>query len=212
MLGEPALRLKLRRLTGKVSVPILFHAGGVLEDSFKIARFADETGGGESLFPKEHLPDIVHWNSLSEKALSAGRVLVTTSVAADPDACMDSMPFKVPGNLSFVAPPVVQSAKVFLEMKYGFNDDMIAQCTKDLHQGLYTLRQSLRNKKYLVGGKFSYADITMAMLVQFVVPVANEHIKIRKNFRNAWTHTEFAEEFDYLVKWRDDLYAEHRGK
>src|SRR5580698_1853504 len=55
ILGEPALRLKLGRLRGRVSVPVLtLDDGRVLADSADIARWADGRGEGPRLFPPEH--------------------------------------------------------------------------------------------------------------------------------------------------------------
>ena len=49
LIDEPALRLKLRRLSGPVSVPILDLGDEVLADSFEIARYADRRAVREPL-------------------------------------------------------------------------------------------------------------------------------------------------------------------
>ena len=41
MIGEPLLRLRAKRLTGKITVPILIEDGVVIEGSLRIARHAD---------------------------------------------------------------------------------------------------------------------------------------------------------------------------
>jgi glutathione S-transferase len=49
LLGEPALRWKLRRLRGPVSVPILELSDRVLTESFDIAQYADRHAAREEL-------------------------------------------------------------------------------------------------------------------------------------------------------------------
>src|SRR5262245_37961692 len=71
LLGEPLLRLRARRLTGRVSVPVLVTPEGVLADSFAIARHADELGRAPALFPRGCEAEVAGWNARSEAALAA---------------------------------------------------------------------------------------------------------------------------------------------
>src|SRR5579862_2703814 len=76
IVGEPALRMKVGRLRGKVTVPVLTTDDGtVLADSAAIARWADGRGEGAPLFPAEHAAAIARFIDLSERALDAARAL-----------------------------------------------------------------------------------------------------------------------------------------
>src|SRR5689334_3306739 len=87
LIGEPALRLKLRRLTGRVTVPVLTAGDGrVVADSADIARWADGRGEGPLLFPPEHEAAIAGFVALSERALAAGRALSLRRMLADDEA------------------------------------------------------------------------------------------------------------------------------
>src|SRR5687768_3084143 len=66
MLGEPALRLRLRKAFGKVSVPVLIDGKESYGDSYEIARFAERTGKGKPLFGAERESQIAAWNERSE--------------------------------------------------------------------------------------------------------------------------------------------------
>src|SRR4051812_15683513 len=67
MLGELPLRLRLRRFTGPMTVPVLFTEDGrALTDSLAIARFAEEVGRGAPLFPSGRDGEIARWNERSE--------------------------------------------------------------------------------------------------------------------------------------------------
>ena len=84
LLGEPALRIKLRRPTARISVPVLTTSDGrAIADSADIARWADERGEGPRLFPAEHGAAIARFIALSERALAAGRALSLARMLAD---------------------------------------------------------------------------------------------------------------------------------
>ena len=93
LIGEPALRVKLRRLTGSVTVPVLtLDDGRVLADSADIARWADGRGEGPRLFPPEHEAAIVSFVALSERALAAGRALSLPRMLANDEALAEMVP------------------------------------------------------------------------------------------------------------------------
>ncbi|MCP4449266.1 MAG: glutathione S-transferase domain-containing protein [Myxococcales bacterium] len=84
MLGEPALRKRLGKWRGKISIPLLLKTDGAVHDSFEIAEYAEEIGSSPvTLFPDEKREMIVGWSEQSETALAAGRALVSTSVLQD---------------------------------------------------------------------------------------------------------------------------------
>src|SRR5215218_860578 len=75
LIGELPLRLRARRLRGRVSTPMLLSPEGALLDSFEIARYAERQGDGPPLFPPEHGEAITAWNARSDAALRGARVL-----------------------------------------------------------------------------------------------------------------------------------------
>ncbi|HLL25768.1 MAG TPA: glutathione S-transferase C-terminal domain-containing protein, partial [Kofleriaceae bacterium] len=75
--------------------------------------------------------------------------------------------------------------------------------------GLDRLRAAIANE-HLVGGGFSYADLTMAAALQFVRPV-DGFITLGPAMREAWTNHTLAAEYGDLLAWRDRRYAESRA-
>ena len=91
LVGEPALRLKLRRWRGNVSVPVLVRADGgpAIADSEHIARWADGEGAGGSgptLFPRDDEALVARFVALSERALAAARSLALVRMLRDDEA------------------------------------------------------------------------------------------------------------------------------
>lgn len=50
----------------------------------------------------------------------------------------------------------------------------------------------------------------MALTLQFIQPVDERFIPLGPGRRKAWSHPALAERFADLLRWRDQLYAEHR--
>ena len=207
MMGEPFLRFITRRPFGRVSVPVLVHRGRVITDSFEIARYADRIGGGETLFPAERLPEIRAWDDESQRAMAAGRALVTSRVLASDGALEEALPPFVPSALRPFARPVAALGARFILAKYDALDVPTARAT--LENALQHLRESLGESRNLLGS-FTFADVTMATLLQFVSPVDDRFIALGPATREAWTDAALAAQFADLVTWRDALYDEHR--
>ena len=98
MLGEPLLRLRLRRPTGKVSVPVLLDEGRAFTDSFDIARHAERVGSGDPIFPEAVLAEIMRWNERSNAGLAAGRALTVERTGKSPEAKAEALPPFIPAS------------------------------------------------------------------------------------------------------------------
>lgn len=206
MLGEPWLRLKTRRLTGKVSVPTLIDGDRIYCDSFEIARYADWFGSGAPLIG-DRLEEVESWNRWSERGLAAGRVLATARTAGDARAKEENVPGFVPNALRPALRPLVTVGIAFLQRKYDYDHAQTAET--HLEETLHRLREGLAGGEHLFG-HFSYADVAMATVLDFVSPVANQYIHRGEASRRCWTHDRLASEYRDLVEWRDALYARHR--
>ena len=212
VLGEALLRVRARRWTGRVSAPMLLEDGGaVIADSWEIARHAEAIGHGAPLFPAEHLEEIARWNERSQAAAEAGRVLVTANIAADAGALRAALPGFVPGALRGVMAPVARLGVALLRRKYGAAADTRAAAEEKLVAALEPVRDALAGgRRYLCGDAFSYADVTMAVALQPVLPVAERFVPLAPATRRAWTNEALAQRFADLLAWRDAVYEGHR--
>lgn len=211
MLGAPALRWKLRRLRGRVTVPVLFDpTGAVWLDSFEIARYAESTGGGEPLFRRGQEQAIARWNRLSDEAMDAARALVTSRLVEDPAAQHEALAGVVPRGLAGVLKPTASLALRFLQRKYRMREADEATHRARLHAILVELRAALGGRRFLVGDALSYCDIAMASALLGVEPGDSVHLQFGPATRRSSTDLELAGEFTDLLGWRDQIYAEHR--
>lgn len=209
LIGEPSLRLRARRLRGRVSTPMLLTQEGALIDSLRIAQYAERQGRGPALFPAGHEAQVLGWAARSEAALMAARVLYLDRLRHDRAAKLELQPGSFPRPVRRLALPLVDVAISFLRRKYGMPDSATAAAS--LARELEALRSALAGgKRYLVGDGFTFADIAMAVTLQFVSPVAGRYLVLGPATRAACTHPGLAARYPDLVAWRDGLYARHR--
>jgi len=205
--GAPLLRLRRRRWSGPVTVPVLLRDGPALLDSWDIARHAEAVGSGAALFPAAQLDEITAWNKRSEALMAAARMRTTRAVGSDPQALVESLPPVIRKTPAVVQRAVGRVGVRYLLGKYGHltGGDGAAQ----MRPVLETARRALAEREHLLDG-FTYADITFALALQFIDPVADRYITLSPASRPHWRFPELAEEFSDLIAWRDGLYDRHR--
>lgn len=211
IIGELALRKRLGKWRGKITVPLLIKPDGAISDSLDIARYAEEIGSNPTpLFPREYTEEVVAWNVHSESALAAGRALVTIRTMKDSAARSEAMPRISPVLAKILRVPFTAFGAAYLRRKYHYGTD--EKPLRDaLYRALFALREALADgRPYLLGEQFSYADLTMACALQCVRPVTDEFIKLGPASRTVWTDETYASEFSTLLDWRDQVYQTHR--
>jgi glutathione S-transferase len=209
MVGEIPLRIRAGSIGKKASVPLAVDGDVVLRDSLSIARHAERTGTGAPLRPDDPLSK--EWDEKSTAALGAGRVLVVLRGLADREALRESLPGWFPGFLRGIGTPIAASASRFLLRKYGADGVSEQEARETMRRQLFAMRGALGGRPTL-GPSFSYADLTMAVVLQMVSPVDDRYIRLGPARRRAWTDDLLSREFADLVAWRDRIYREHRGE
>ncbi len=208
LIDEPWLRWQLGDLMGRVSTPTLLTDEGSERDSLAIALYAERRGTGAPLFPAAEADAIAEWDARSEVALSAGRVRVVARMSEVPGAKDEALPAAIPAVLRPALGLAADATVAFLRWKYGVGSD-VAASDRTMCTVLGELRTALAGRDHLLGG-FTYADVTMAVVLQMVAPVSDAYIHLGPAARTVWTNEPLAAEFADLVAWRDRLYAAHR--
>jgi glutathione S-transferase len=208
--GEPALRMATRRLSGRLTVPLLIDGSEVLMDSVAIARYGERNGTGAALFPSAHETEIAAWNATSETVMTCGRAMLLPRMRRMPAALREQLPPSIPRTLRGALVPLASAAIAYLMRKYAIqaND---AQHEAASREALDALRRVLADgREFILGRSFSFADIAMATSLQFIQPVAGRYIALGPATREAWTHHGLAGDYADLLRWRDRLYEAQR--
>lgn len=210
MVGEPALRIAARKWSGRVTVPLLVDGDEALMDSVAIARYAEQRGKAVPLFPTDHEDEIAAWNARSEALMTSGRAMLLPRIADSPAALGEQLPPFVPAALRGALRPVASNGVSYLARKYGTRAEDGAAHEARARAALDALRAALEDGREHLLGRFSFADITMATALQFILPVAQRYIALGPATREAWTHPALAAEYADLLTWRDRLYDARR--
>lgn len=202
-LGEPALRMKLGQWRGTVSVPVLFAGAGVVRGSFDIARHAAQAAGDDRLGDFDR---IRFWDDISETGLAAARTRVIRSIAANDAALDESLP-QLPSPLRPLLRPIIRHTVKALDRKYAH------LCGAGNHRNaLLALRRGLRaSGTGFVLERFSYADISLCVLLDAVAPEP-ETVFPGETHRHCWRDVALAQEFRDLLDWRDGLHPYRSGR
>ena len=208
LLGEPALRRKLGKWRGVVSVPVLTDDdGNAIADSIAIARWANARGSGPDLFPAELDGDITRLIALADRGLAAGRALSLIRLLRDDEGLLEMVPRAlrtVPGARALSAAGVKRTLRKYR----GLRDEEAARA--ELASVLDEVRAALKGAT-LLGGRFTFADIAVAQALAFVEPPAFG-LKLGQATRRSFSDDVLRERYRDLVAWRDRLYDAHRPR
>jgi glutathione S-transferase len=201
----PTVKLKTlfkRKLTKKLTIPLLIDGSEVYTDSFDIALHADKKVGSELLFPKADYDKIKRLNALSDRLLNIFRAQVFHRTKTNHQAKLERLIFVPEKQREFLTKTVNPMIR-FLEKKYPVSESESASSL------LEKIRAELGDRPYVLD-EFSFADITLAMPLQFVSPVDNQYIDLGYHVKKTMEDIELAKEFKDLIDWRDQLYEKHR--
>jgi len=210
-LGELRLRRLVGRKKGRATVPVLIDGDTVLTDSWDITQYADRTGTGSKLIAPELEAGVREWTELADRASSQGRALVVSALLASDTALDEGLPFPLPPWLNAPMRPLTRFGLRWFARKYDLLPGAPAEYEARMRPALDQLRASVKSSPYLLG-RFTYADIAMATLLQGVSPVGNGYIRLGPATRRAWTRPVLEADYPDLIRWRDNLYIEHRGR
>ncbi|NMO15556.1 glutathione S-transferase family protein [Pyxidicoccus fallax] len=208
LIGEPVLRWRTARGV-RPSVPLLLDEEGSITGSFHIAKRAEAVGQGEPLFPPDAEDLNVRWEETGERVLGVARAHVVVGLLQNRRAQEESLPAFVPSWLRGLMAPSARMGARFIARKHRARGDVDAAIQETVVPALEQLRAALAGRPYL-HGRFTYADINAAAMLQFLRPVDDRYLPLGPGTREVWTHAPLAARYSDLLAWRDDLYAKHR--
>jgi glutathione S-transferase len=203
LFGEPALRLKLRKLRGRVTVPVLFTPEGPLADSWEIALYADRVGTGTPLIPRAQHDEVARWNAASERMLSAGRSSAMLRVLVTPAAALETVP---PFARRVMAGRGAQLGVRAFNAKYGIRSSELPRYEAAAREELERLAHTLSDGRRYLLGELSYADFAMAVGLSWLRPLPSDGLG--PEMRKAMVDEGLAAQYPQLIAWRDTIHSE----
>jgi glutathione S-transferase len=219
IIGEPWMRIRQRKASGPVSVPALFDGKTRCTDSWAIALYADRVGSGARLFPEGETAAIQEIDDLSERGLRSGRALALERVLQSNKALTEMLPKPMRGLGSPGRAIAAFGIRRTLR-KYGASALASSEHEAELVAVLDEMRARLgrgisggSDLRYLVRGRLTYADISAAQVLHWILPVLPIYrcVRIGSANRVCFEHPTLSRTYHDLIAWRDALYARHRG-
>ena len=206
LLSAPELRLRLHKLGGKVTVPVLFTDEGPITDSFEIALYGERVGKGTPLLPEAKRTAIADWNACSERLLAASRACAMVRASIDLDAAYESLP-KAVTAVPVIGPAFARAGLVWFKRKYSIVESEQEANVEAMRGELLRLRSALGDGRAYLLGEFSHADVVMAFALQGLQPLPES--PLGPAMRRAATDETLSAEFGDLLRWRDGLQRSH---
>jgi glutathione S-transferase len=203
IVGELALRMRLRKPRGRVTVPVLFTPEGALTDSWDIALYADRIGAQSALIPSDKQAEIRNWNEASERLLSAGRGCTMLRTLQAPEAGLEALPKPLARLLGVRGGTLAVRA---FNAKYDIHEGQLSHYRDVAREELSRLRRALAGGRRYLLDQLSYADIAMAVGLVMLRPPANS--SMGPAMRRAAIDESLAAEYPDLIAWRDSIHAQ----
>jgi glutathione S-transferase len=209
LLGEPAMRMRTGNWSGPVSVPVMQTDEGVLTDSLEICRYADEhrAEGVQTLFPAGSEDEIQRMHACSEAALAAGRTLGLRRILEEHRDALDA--FVPPtlakvlgrGGRSIAAMGIRRTIRKYAHLEPANLEGTLIELLDTLSEAIAAGTKHDDRPTTLLPS-FSFADITMAVGLSFIVP-PKSHLKLNEHSRRGYTWSAHPPGYEHVFAWRD---------
>lgn len=202
MLSGPLLRLKLKRFSRQITVPLLVDGKKTYDDSREIVRYADSKSAKPPLDRTDEKFETVLADA--ELVATLGRTLSTRHIMRHREALIDSLPSFIPHNIFGL--PVAAAGAYYIAQKYDFKNADEQETESKMRDATLRLQERLGDRPFFFE-RLTFADIAVATALQFVKP-ERDFVKLGDDARVSWTRS-FADEVEPLLVWRDRFFAEH---
>ncbi|DBA83918.1 hypothetical protein WJX77_012448 [Trebouxia sp. C0004] len=207
-IGEPWLRWKINKWSGRVAVPVLVTPTETLCDSFAIAQWADAYSKQpefHNLFPDNHADTIASWNKRCDQLMAFDRNRFVQNVPKTPELKRQMAPSVL---LWLPFRSYIAEAAGGIAMTQFLNKWKDVADVTNLDQARSTLQQlraalASNNGSYILG-TFSFADVVMAVAVYVLCPPGGKFTVIAKGLPT--TSPDLYDEFKDLIPWADSVF------
>jgi glutathione S-transferase len=214
LVDEPWLRLRARRLRGRISVPFLLGPGLAVGDSFAIAREAERLGDGAPLLPPDLLAAIEAWNARSDRLIAAGRAQVLARTDASAAAQAESLPAFVPPALRPRLAGLTRLGTAYIRWKYAVRpvpDELLEVDLAAVRAAIGTRHPATPREPGYLLDRFTYADVAVAAALQALRPHGRFPAALGPAQRDTWARPALAARWEDVLAWRDLLIDRHRA-
>jgi glutathione S-transferase len=212
----PGRHAKLaRRLTGKSTFPVLVLDGEAIGDSTRIIEALERRRPEPPLYPADPAQrrEALELEEFFDEELGAySRLLALHSVLPDPNLMLSTFTPDLKGGRRVVARATYPLIRRRVVADFEIDERSVALAEEKCREACRRFRAELGSSGYLVGDRFTVADLTLAALIAPLV--APEQFPYPQPQRG---HPRLAHVRDLLEEhgageWTREVYARHRGE
>jgi glutathione S-transferase len=212
----PGQHAKLaRRLTGKNTFPVLVLDGEAIGDSTRIIETLERRWSEPPLYPADptRRQEALELEDFFDEELGAySRLLALHSMLPDPDLMLSAFTPDLKSGRRVAARAMYPLIRRRVTADFGIDERSVALAEGRCRTACERFRAELEPSGYLVGDRFTVADLTLAALVAPLL--APEQFPYPQPQRG---HPRLASVRDLLEEngtgeWTREIYARHRGE
>jgi glutathione S-transferase len=211
--GQHAKRAQ--RLTGESTFPVLVLDGEAIGDSTRIIEALERRRPEPPLYPADptERQQALELEDFFDEELGAySRLLALHCLLPDPDLMLSTFTPDLKGGRRIVARAMYPLIRRRVTAEFGIDERSVALAEDKCRAACERFRAELGPSGYLVGDRFTVADLTLAALVAPLV--APEQFPYSQPQRG---HARLADVRDLLEEhgageWTREVYARHRGE
>jgi glutathione S-transferase len=207
-------RAVARRLTGGTTFPVLELDGEAIGDSTRIIAALESRQPEPPLYPDdpdEHRRALELEDFFDEELGPYTRLLVVNHLLADPGLLLATFTPDFPARRRVVARATFPMVRRRITDIFGIDEGSVEHAYGKVRGAGERFRAELGPSAYLVGDRFTVADLTAAAMVapaiapeQYPYPQPQRDHPLLERLRGAIAESGLAD-------WARDIYARHRG-
>jgi glutathione S-transferase len=206
---------RARRLTGESTFPVLLLDGEAIGDSTRIVEALERRRPEPPLYPTDPMQhrEALELEEFFDEELGAySRLLALYSMLPDPDLMLSAFTPDLKGGRRIVARAMYPLIRRRVTADFEIDERSVALAEGKCRAACERFRAKLGPSGYLVGDRFTVADLTLAaLLAPLVAPEQFPYPQPQRGHPRLAGVRELLEEHG-AGEWTREVYARHRGE
>ena len=203
--------LKTTKLAKRSSVPILVHDEKVIQGSSDIITYLDEQFPQQSLTPKDPLlkKEALEWEKYADEEIGVHvRRCCYHILLEHPNIVISFFTHDGPWYGKYILPFIFPKLKIKMRELMNINEETTRISRQQLAAAIDRIHLHLKKNKFLVGEKFTRADLAAASLLAPLCMPEKYGLNWPSNYPSQLQ--ELIDEYQGKIDWVDSIYSNYR--